>query len=50
MSGEEFAEERCFRRSGRRDGRDTTMMAVHISAMLQTSDIHISEGLMKDQD
>lgn len=39
VSGEEFAEERFFRRSGRREGRDTTIMAVHISAMLHTSEV-----------
>jgi hypothetical protein len=42
--GEEFAEERCFRRSGLREGSETTMIAVHISAMLHTSKLHISEN------
>jgi len=33
---EELTELRLFRRRGRRDGSETTMIAVHISAILQT--------------
>jgi len=45
---EELAEERCFRRSGRREGRETTMIAVHISAMLHTSAKLVSRGRSRD--
>lgn len=48
VSWEEFTD-RCFRRSGRRDGRDTTIMAVHISAILHTSDVYISRKFAVSQ-
>jgi hypothetical protein len=47
-AGEEEFVERCFRRSGRREGRETTMIAVHISAMLHTSTKSVSRIMSRD--